>query len=139
MNIGSLCLDDTVGDYFIGWSGAAVNDPARAWGPEWSTPSCDDWTELMEKCTWTENRAEGFYLITGPNGNSIRLRAYGYKRIASASSVSSSGIAYYWTSDESDTESYSVYRMAFVADIQGNFSFKSTLQNYFLPVRPVMK
>lgn len=50
------------------------HDPARKmWGEEWRLPTKAEFTELMEKCTWTwlcYNGVDGFY-VTGPNGNSI--------------------------------------------------------------------
>lgn len=58
----------------------AADDAATAnWGDEWRMPTYDEFSELIDKCTWTwiKNGVKG-YKITGPNGNSIFFPAAGY-------------------------------------------------------------
>ena len=49
-------------------------------GGKWRVPSYDEFTELIEKCTWvsTTLRSVRGFRITGPSGNSIFLPAAGY-------------------------------------------------------------
>ncbi|MBR3743686.1 MAG: Ig-like domain-containing protein [Bacteroidales bacterium] len=59
-----------------------ADDAAHAnWGGSWRIPSCDDWDELLEKCTWTWTTRNGIdgYLVTGPNGNSIFMPVTGLR------------------------------------------------------------
>ncbi len=51
------------------------------WGGSWRMPTNEEWTELINKCTWTwiwttENGVNG-RKVTGPNGKSIFLPATG--------------------------------------------------------------
>lgn len=48
-------------------------------GPEYRTPTNDELTELRTQCSWTPDtiNGRGCYKITGPNGNSIWMRASG--------------------------------------------------------------
>ena len=45
------------------------------WGPDWHTPSLDEWDELINKCTWTKTTIgdKDGYKVTGKNGNWIFL------------------------------------------------------------------
>ena len=58
-----------------------ANDDAATvnMGAGWSTPTGEDWTELMNNCTWTWTTLNGMngYTIAGSNGNSIFLPAAG--------------------------------------------------------------
>ena len=48
----------------------------RKWGKKWRIPIDEEWTELMENCTW-EWRGNGYKVISNKNGNSIFLPAAG--------------------------------------------------------------
>ena len=67
-------------------------------GGKWRMPTDAEWTELIEKCTWTwttQNDVIG-RLVTGPNGNSIFLPAAGYRLVTDLSYVGTDGG--YWSS-----------------------------------------
>lgn len=85
-----------IGDAIAGTEYDVATD---LWGDGWRLPTTAEMTELVEQCTWT---IEGNgYRVTGPNGNSIYLRASGmmtYK--GKPRSQTESG--YYWCS-EADT------------------------------------
>lgn len=62
-----------VGDDICGTQYDAATD---LWGNGWRLPSEEEFKELLEKCEWT---LEGSgYRVTGPNGNSIYLGAFGF-------------------------------------------------------------
>ena len=68
-------------------------------GPEWSTPSVNDFKELIDHCIWhwtSRNSHEG-YEVTGRNGNTIFLPASGWIHTDSVEYRNEYG--YYWTSD----------------------------------------
>ena len=75
-----------------------ANDDAATvnMGADWSTPATDDWTELMDNCTWTWTTLNGVngYTIVGSNGNSIFLPAAG--AIANSSKVYANSNGLYW-------------------------------------------
>ena len=58
-------------------------------------PTKEQWEELKDSCTWTLT-GDG-YVVKGPNGNSIKLTASGYRDCSSGiNGVGSYG--YYWSS-----------------------------------------
>lgn len=75
-------------------------DPATVcWGTDWRLPSAAEMQELIEKCTWTRSGYDA--IVTGPNGNSIKLPAmqfltYAGKPTGYLSPISS---GYYLTGD----------------------------------------
>ncbi len=63
----------------------------------WRIPSYKDMEELIKRCKWewtSLNKVDG-YVVTGPNGNSIFLPAYGLKFNTFSSGVKS---GLYWLS-----------------------------------------
>lgn len=63
-------------------------------------PTKEQWEELKGECRWTW--ANNCYKVTGPNGNSIFLRAAGYRHCSGwVSSVGVLGI--YWSSTSRDS------------------------------------
>lgn len=63
-----------------GMRGNEKYDAARAkMGSQWRTPSCEEFKELIDNCTWTwtTKGEHNGYTITGKNGNSIFLPASG--------------------------------------------------------------
>lgn len=56
-------------------SGHHYRDVARKeWGESWRMPTVDEIIELIKSCTWTiheTHKSQYYYLITGPNKNSI--------------------------------------------------------------------
>lgn len=70
-------------------------------GGKWRMPTDAEWTELMEKCTWTwvtNYNGSGINgrLVKATNGNSIFLPATGYRYSTDLYRASSYG--YYWSS-----------------------------------------
>ena len=67
-------------------------------GGIWRMPTEEEWTELMNNCTWTwtsQNKVNG-RLVTARNGNSIFLPAAGYRTGTYLEDLASSGD--YWSS-----------------------------------------
>lgn len=76
-------------------------------------PSLEQFEELRDYCTWKWVPQINGYGVTGPNGQSICLMAYGYKPNEGSVTESVSEIGYYWsrTSEVSEIsgESWSWY------------------------------
>lgn len=68
-------------------------------GPEWQTPSVNDFNELIDNCNWywTSHNGHNGYEVKGRNGNSIFLPASGWIHTDSVEYRNEYG--YYWTSD----------------------------------------
>lgn len=80
-------------------SGDPQYDAATAaWGAPWRMPSRAEYSELLEKCTWTWTEINGVngYKVTGPNGNNIFLPAAGFNNWASVTLPGEYGC--YWSS-----------------------------------------
>lgn len=76
-------------------------DPATmCWNDDWRLPTAAEMQELIEKCTWTRSGYDA--IVTGPNGNSIRLPAMQFLTYAGKPSGFLSPISsgYYLTGDE---------------------------------------
>lgn len=81
----------------------SVNDCAtRCWGEDWRLPTKEEMQELITKCTWTRSGYDA--IITGPNGNSIKLPAMQFLTYAGKPSGYLSPISsgYYLTGDAGD-------------------------------------
>ena len=82
----------------------ATDDAATAnWGKGWRTPTSDEWSELLIRCTQTKTTINGVngYLFTARNGNSIFLPAAGSRRDDDSSIVGDEGC--YWSSTVNKT------------------------------------
>lgn len=68
-------------------------------GPEWSTPSVNDFKELIDNCiwSWTSRNGHNGYEVKGSNGNTIFLPASGWIHTDSVEYRNEYG--YYWTSN----------------------------------------
>lgn len=80
-------------------SGFSDHDAARAiWGGGWRMPTLNEFQELVECCTFSEENINGVpgYKVTGTNGNSIFLPAAGYHDGKSEKKRNQAG--YYWSS-----------------------------------------
>lgn len=72
---------------------------AQLWGDGWRMPTAAEFQELLDECTWV--KSSNGYTVTGPNGNSIFLKASGMMTYKGAPrSNTESGI--YWAG-EADT------------------------------------
>ena len=68
------------------------------WGGSWRMPTDEEWSELIQECTWTwttQNGVDG-RLVTGPNGNSIFLPAAGFRYDTELYLTGNGGV--YWSS-----------------------------------------
>ena len=103
-------------------------------GGKWRMPTDEEWTELIEKCTWTWTAQNGVNggLGTAPNGNSIFFPAAGCRLDTSLGYVGSYG--YYWSSSLlTDTPTFALD----VYFISGNVCRALTYRYIGLSVRPV--
>ena len=95
-------LDDTyvdLGDDICG----SIYDPAtQCWNDDWRLPTREEFQELIECCTWTRQGYDA--IVTGPNGNSIKLPAMQFMGYAGAPSEFLSPIksGYYLTGETGD-------------------------------------
>ena len=113
---------------------------SSVWGDKWTTPSKDDFQELIDKCEWmwTELNGVNGFKIVGPNGNSIFLPAAGKKDnmsdILGSQDSSVGSIAYYFTSSKGS--SY-IYDWLF----SGNSTSQKLIEKYITteryPIRPI--
>ena len=86
-------------------------------GGNWRMPTKEEWTELIDNCTWTDktvNIVRG-KLVTGPNGNSIFLPFAGYIDDTYICEMLSAG--YYWSSSLAYNPSLSHYAYLQSSDI----------------------
>ena len=83
------------------------------WGGEWRMPTKEEYSELIEKCTWTWTQHKGIngYQVTGPNGNSIFLPATGY--IGNGPSYPAGEYGLYWTTELKSSSINSSYILIF--------------------------
>lgn len=115
-------------------------DSSSAWGDKWTTPSKDDFQELIDKCEWmwTELNGVNGFKIVGPNGNSIFLPAAGKQDnmsdIFGSQDSSVGSIAYYFTSSKGWSNIY-------VWLFSGNSISQKLIEKYIIteryPIRPV--
>ena len=83
------------------------------WGGDWRMPTKEEYSELIEKCTWTWTQHKGIngYQVTGPNGNSIFLPATGYIGNGPSYPVGEYGL--YWTTELHSSSINSSYILIF--------------------------
>jgi len=86
------------------------------WGGRWRMPTDAEWTELINKCTWTWTSQNGVNgrLVTGPNGKSIFLPAAGFRYSTDLDNAGSYGI--YWSSSLKSDYPYDAYGVYFYSD-----------------------
>lgn len=105
------------------WVLTESEDRASKWGSNWSTPTTEQWKELLDNCTITEetkNGVSGYILISKKNGNSIFLGKSDY----------------YWASNY--YLSYSTYQY-YCYNISNNTLGTTSSLNQTYSVRPVFK
>lgn len=105
------------------------------WGAEWSTPTIDQMTELINNCTWSwvdDGDSKG-YLVAGQNGNKIFLPAAGwFEEIV----FGANQFGCYWTSTPHDFYTVSGYRLEFSDNSR---SINRMARYNGLSIRPVTK
>ena len=117
------------------FSGDEQYDAAAAnWGGGWRMATSDEYTELINDCTWILVENEG-YKVTGPNGNSIFIPTSGFYN---GSSLDNSG-TYSWSSTPCNEYDNDVQSKAFC--IYADFIFVSNLADRYVgaTVRPVVE
>ena len=103
-------------------------------GGSWHMPTYEEWTELIEQCTWAwskQNGVEGS-LVTGSNGNNIFLPAAGYQYYYS---TNEEGYGCYWSSSLVTDRPYRAYTVSFGSD--GYVDRRSYYRCFGQSVRPV--
>lgn len=101
-------MNDTVNVYDI--QGSGYDMAAHELGENWTTPTLEQYGELMQYCTWTWTTQNGVngYLVTASNNNSIFLPAAG---IYINEDASGNGISfYYWTANMPSNASDQAYQ-----------------------------
>ena len=117
------------------FSGDEQYDAAEAnWGGGWRMATSDEYTELINDCTWVLVENEG-YKVTGPNGNSIFIPTSGFYN---GSSLDNSG-TFSWSSTPCNEYDNDVQSKAFC--IYADFIFVSNLADRYVgaTVRPVVE
>ena len=115
------------------------DDVARQkWGGSWRMPTKDEFTELINNCTWTWTTLNGVngYRVTskkfGYTDRSIFLPAAGCRSGTSLDNAGSNG--YYWSSSLVTGIPYNAWTLFFSS---GRYSTSSNYRNYGRSVRPV--
>ncbi|MBQ9530254.1 MAG: hypothetical protein IJR73_07855, partial [Bacteroidales bacterium] len=110
------------------------------WGGRWRMPTSKEFSELVEKCTWTwgtQNNVNGYW-VNGPNGNSIFLPAVGYHFGGSAPIGQGAGGGYWSSTLCTNDNVYGYGRRAWFLDINQDWNYTNLTQRcYGLPIRPV--
>lgn len=102
-------------------------------GEGWSTPTVDQWNELIRNCSFQETNVDGVsgIMVTSyVNGNKMFLPAAGYM---SGNDIASKSTPYYMTSHYNRSNSVSVFKYSYR---------RASIDTYFqgyqgVPVRPV--
>ena len=110
-----------------------------ALGAPWRMPTRDEVLELIEKCTI--GFSDGAFIVTGPNGNSIRIPASGYRSDAKLYQEKS---PFLWCStlfgqeqtilDETSIHYHVMYADVFDVNVR---EIVRQYREYGLPIRPV--
>lgn len=92
-------LDESYEDIGESIGGTEYDCATMCWGEDWRLPTKEEMQELIDKCTWTRSGYDA--IITGPNGNSIKLPAMQFMGYSGAPSSILSPISsgYYMTGD----------------------------------------
>lgn len=132
------------GTYYM-WSSS--DRVPSSWGNEWSTPSINDFRELLNYCTykWTTKDGTNGYLFTGSNGATMFLPAAGFKTYIDGYGLygpqSEGNKIIYWSQTSSD---YSWEGQPFSYALDGSSSSLTTYNTYnttsiATPIRPISK
>ncbi len=114
------CIDSRYGNdgFTDGKTELDLEDDAAYvnWGSDWRMPSFEQQIELREQCTmeWTTLNGTNGFQVTGPNGNSIFLRAAGSRNGDELSYNGSYGC--YWSRSLYTSYTYDANYLAFVSD-----------------------
>ena len=115
----------------------SADDAARQnWCWRWGIPTFDEWTELIDNCTWTwttRNGVNGFE-IKAKNGNFIFLPAAGWYYDDELKSVNSCGN--YWSSSTYDYGTSYASLLRFGDSV---YYMETGYRHYGQSIRPVVK
>ncbi|MBO7322472.1 MAG: hypothetical protein J6U51_02680 [Bacteroidales bacterium] len=119
-------------------SGNPEYDAATAnWGSDWCMPTKEDFEELINECQWewVANDGDGYFVVTGGNGNQIIFPASGYFNESSLLGIGTG--AFYWTStsvvDANCDKAVTVY-------FQSSYQIVNEQNRGFgMNIRPVLK
>lgn len=105
------------------------------WGPEWRTPTMDDFRELVENCSWSMEEQNGVMgtKFTSDNGESIFIPASGYRY---NKYNDNEGKTFCWSSSVLQENKFNnAYCFSAMSD---SVTFDYNLRRYYgLPIRPV--
>ena len=109
-------------------------------GDNWRIPTEEEWSELIERCTWTNTsrvNSSGLsmsgYLVTGPNGNSIFIPRAGYKH--NKQFLDNYKSCHYWSSSLGEASTSSAKCMK--EDPAAYFWCGGAIRHAGLTIRPV--
>ena len=111
------------------------DDAATAnWGTGWSTPSYDEWLELIQYTShfWTTQNGVNGHLFTSNNGNSIFLPAAGLR--ANYELIDIDDFGYYWSKSLAIDPPYDAKIFQFW---NSNYFLDGLFRDWGLSVRPV--
>ncbi len=155
-------LDDLIGDMdpsvlteYCGTDGKtrldSSDDVARQkWGENWRIPTAEEWTELVENCSWGwvkiaygEGYVEGFKVFSKKNGNSIFLPVSGI--CMGVGAVESTKTGCYWSSSlntDNLVEAWCLFffpggSLGWHTGWPRSIETEKESRSYGLPVRPV--
>ena len=108
-------------------------------GGKWRMPTCAEFQELIDNCTWTFATVDdvyGFYIKSKTNSNKIFLPRYGHKE---GSTVHSNTHGYYWSSSlRTEDSRYAMFLLYYTGSGSMYKNIDNGAQrNYALPIRPV--
>lgn len=113
------------------------DDPAhKLWGGRWHTPSAEQVTELLSRCSFAPSERNGLagLEVKGPNGAVIFLPMAGGRNPIGL--VDAGGGAYYWTSDLFRLSSSNAHAFTGTAV---EWELDALERCFGLPIRPVCK
>lgn len=97
-------IEDTYADLGENICGGEYDAATQCWGEDWRLPTADEFKELIEKCEWTRSGYDA--IVTGPNGNSIKLPAMAFMTYAGdptyTHNLSPISSGYYLSGDDGD-------------------------------------
>ena len=109
-------------------------------GERWRIPKAEEWTELIDNCTWnivSQNGVTGYKVSSKTNGNSIFLPPAGFKRGSTLELSVYMGC--YWSSSRDESLSDAARSLTFYTSQENGATYKVSREDRFLgfTIRPV--
>lgn len=127
------------------WSSSDV--VPNSWGSKWSTPTQEEFDELLNSCTykWTSKNGVNGYLFIGKNGGELFLPAAGFKIYTEGygySGVQSGGsMLIYWSASKSaytwEGHSYAYIMQGSSESITADVTYNTSITA--APIRPISR